>query len=228
MKIQLKHVKKRFGTQEVLKDINLNIEEGQITFIIGQSGQGKSVLCKLISGLLPIDSGEIIIEPPYKLALLFQQAALFDSMNVYNNVIFPIRHSKLPDEEKRQKALEKLSAVNMEQYIDSDINELSGGMKKLVGLARALMMEPDIILYDEPTTGLDPLSADNITELIYTLSRQHHITSVVISHDIARTFRIADKIAYLRDGIIQLYGAKEVFYNTNDVELQKFLKGESD
>ena len=219
--IRIVNLQKNFGGQKVLDGVNLEIERGKITVIIGKSGGGKSVLLKHIIGLLRPDDGEIWIdgteitqlnetklnEVRRSFGMLFQEAALFDSMNVFDNVAFPLKeHTKLSTEEVERTVLDRLEEVGLLSFREKMPGELSGGMRKRVGLARALVLDPEIILFDEPTSALDPVISLAILELIKEAQIHSKKTFVVISHDILGMFRIADKVAMLADGKIVDYG----------------------
>ncbi len=241
--IRLIDIYKSFGVQQVLRGLNLEIPRGAITVIIGGSGQGKSVLLKTLMGLLSPDRGQVMLESMdltklssleqnrvmKRFGYLFQGAALFDSMNVEDNVAFPLReHTRLKDSEIKQKVVEILAQVGLKDIGHKMPSELSGGMKKRVGLARALVLEPEIILYDEPTTGLDPILSDSIDNLILQTQKRFHITSVVVSHDIQATFKIADKIAMLHDGQILEQGSPQKFRESKNHYVQQFLTGKAE
>ncbi|MGA1862666.1 ABC transporter ATP-binding protein [Deferribacter thermophilus] len=241
--IEIIDLHKSFGEYKVHKGVNLKIAKNAITYIIGPSGTGKSVLLKQMMGLLKPDRGKVIVlgqdlstlnkkellNVRKKFGMLFQNAALFDSMNVYENVAFPLReHTKLKEKEIREIVLEKLRLVGLTNVEYKMPSELSGGMRKRVGLARAIALEPDIILYDEPTTGLDPIMTDVVDNLIYETQKKLNITSVVISHDIESTFKIADYIAMIYDGKIVMYGTPEEFKKTDNPYVRQFLSGSKD
>ncbi|BAI80589.1 ABC transporter, ATP-binding protein [Deferribacter desulfuricans SSM1] len=241
--IEVIDLHKSFGEYKVHKGINLKIVKNAITYIIGPSGTGKSVLLKQIMGLLKPDKGKVIVlgedlstlnkkellNIRKKFGMLFQNAALFDSMNVYENVAFPLReHTKLREKEIRKIVLEKLRLVGLTNVEYKMPSELSGGMRKRVGLARAIALEPEIILYDEPTTGLDPIMTDVVDNLIYETQKKLNITSIVISHDIESTFKIADYIAMIYDGKIVMYGTPEEFKKTDNPYVRQFLSGSKD
>lgn len=215
--IQIVDLHKSFGDNRVLMGINLSVDEGMTCVILGGSGSGKTVLMKHIIGLLKPDSGSVMVDGedivPYgpeelarvrrKFGMVFQAAALFDSMTVYENVSFPVReHAKLPEEQIREIVRAKLGIVGLKNVEDKYPADLSGGMRKRVGLARAIVLDPKIVLYDEPTTGLDPITTDYVDEMILDAKKHLGVTSVVISHDIASTFKVADKIAFLSQGTI--------------------------
>jgi len=241
--ISLRSLHKSFGSQKVMDGLSLEIPRGKITVIIGRSGEGKSVLLKTMIGLLFPDEGKVWVEGVdfldlsrskqntmrQKFGMLFQNAALFDSMNVFENVAFPLReHTHLEDEEIRSKVLDKLARVGLKNVERKMPSELSGGMRKRVGLARALMLDPKIILYDEPTTGLDPILTDSIDNLILETQKGFGLTSVVVSHDIASTMKMADKVAMLYEGKILEEGPPEVFRGSRNPWIQNFLQGKAD
>ncbi len=241
--IQIKGIQKSFGPQKVLDGIDLEIPPNKITVIIGRSGEGKSVLLTTMIGLIQPDQGKVMIggtdlfslsshlqnEMRKKFGFLFQNAALFDSMNVEDNVAFPLReHTQLGEEEILDKVNQKLAQVGLKEVNFKMPDELSGGMRKRVGLARALMLEPEIILYDEPTTGLDPLLTDSIDNLIIDTQKQLKLTTVVVSHDIMSTLRMADKVAMLHEGKILEEGPPEKFVESKHPYIQQFLQGKAD
>jgi len=238
--IKLVDIHKSFGRQKVLDGINLEIEDGKTTVIIGGSGGGKSVLLKHIIGLLRPDSGQVIVdgvdiatlndrdmnEIRKKFGMLFQEAALFDSMNVMDNVAFPLReHTKKKDNEVRQIVAEMLKAVGLPGVENKMPSELSGGMRKRVGLARAIAMHPQIVLFDEPTTGLDPVMTEAINELIIETQKNFDLTCVVISHDVQSIFTVGHRIAMLYEGKIIEYGTSEEIRESSDPVLKQFLSG---
>jgi len=215
--IRIRGLKKTFGPHQVLKGVDLDVERGKINIIIGGSGQGKSVLMKHLMGLLKPDEGHIYVDGEdvvamddvrlnkarLKFGMSFQYSALFDSLTVEENVAFPLReHTKKHNEEIRGLVREKLQSLGLRNIEKKYPAELSGGMRKRVGLARALVLQPEILLYDEPTTGLDPMATKNVDDMIRDISKETNVTSVVISHDMASTFRIADRIAMLYGGVI--------------------------
>jgi phospholipid/cholesterol/gamma-HCH transport system ATP-binding protein len=234
--IRIVNLHKSFGTQKVLDGINLEIEKGKTTVIIGKSGGGKTVLLKHLIGLIKPDEGEIWIngaeitqlkdkelnEIRVGFGMLFQEAALFDSMDVFDNIAFPLReHTKKSEKEIERIVEEKLKHVGLLRFGDKMPSELSGGMRKRVGLARALALDPDIILFDEPTSALDPIISLTILDLIKETQTRLNKTYVVISHDIMGMFRIADKVALLSDGKIIEYGTPyEVRRSKNEVTME--------
>ncbi len=237
--IQIDNLYKSFGDSAVLKGVSLEIPTGQITVILGPSGCGKSVLLKNLIGLLRPDSGHIIVdgqdlttmeaedinEYRRKFGMLFQNAALFDSLSVAENVAFPLReHTDKSDAEIMKIVDEKLALANLVGHNDKFPDELSGGMRKRVGLARAIALEPEIILYDEPTTGLDPLTAESINQLIVTMQKTLHVTSVIISHDIESTFKVADHVAILYEGRVLESGPPAEFRHSKHEVVQRFIQ----
>lgn len=237
--IQLIDLHKSFNAHPVLRGVSLEIPAGKITVILGPSGEGKSVLLKHIIGLVRPDSGKVVVDGTdlsklsdqelnefrKRFGMLFQGAALFDSLTVEENIAFPLKeHTKLPLDEIAKKVREKLALVGLEKAIGKMPSELSGGMRKRVGLARAIALEPKIILYDEPTTGLDPLMTEAINQLIIEMQKKLHVTSVVISHDIESTFEMADGVAMIHDGKIVERGTPEEFRRSAHPFVQEFLK----
>ncbi len=237
--IRIKELHKSFGNQKVLTGINLDIRDGETIAIIGRSGCGKSVLIKHIIGLLKPDNGFVEVDGKivnqlneqelYDLrknfGFLFQGAALFDSLTVEENVgLALIENTRLKKEEIRKIVNEKLALVNLSGINDKKPAELSGGMKKRVGLARALVTNPKYILYDEPTTGLDPISSDSIDDLIYDLSKKLNVTSIVVTHDMVSVKKISDRVAMIHDGKIYFDGTFDEFISTDDLVIQNFIK----
>ncbi len=237
--IKIINLHKSFGSRKVLRGVNLEIPTGGITFIMGRSGTGKSVLIKHIVGLIEPDEGQILVNGKditkmserefnkirKRFGMLFQEGALFDSMTVGENVAFPLReHTKLSEKEIRARVEAKLAQVGLLEDIDKMPSELSGGMKKRAALARALALEPEVILFDEPTTGLDPIMQMSIAHLIKDTKEKLNLTCVVISHDIPVAFAIADKIAFLHEGIIIEEGSPEEIKRSENAFVQEFLK----
>lgn len=240
--IELNNIHKSFKGHQVLQGVNLQIPKGKITVIIGRSGEGKSVLLKHIMRLLDPDAGKVLVEGVdlsslgdrdikdfrKKFGMLFQNAALFDSLNVYDNVAFPlVEHAAWPQNKIDERVEEVLGLVGLTGINEKMPNELSGGMRKRVGLARAIALTPEILLYDEPTTGLDPLLTDSINRLIIKTQQKLGATSIIISHDIEATFRIADKVAMLHEGKILLEGNESVFRSSQIPFIRHFLEGRS-
>src|SRR3954464_1241649 len=240
--IDLRHVSKRFGWLVVLNDVSLSIEPGKCIVIIGASGTGKSVLLKHIVGLLQPDTGEVwfkgqridtlperkLMEVRQHFGFLFQMGALFDSANVLDNVAFPLtEHTKKSREEIQQIAKQKLALVGLPDVGTKMPAELSGGQKKRVALARAIALDPEVILYDEPTTGLDPVRADVINQLIVKLKQELKVTSITVTHDMASAFKIADRIVMLHEGKLIFDGTPAEIQNTRVPIVRQFVAGEA-
>jgi len=238
--IRIRNLHKSFGENRVLRGINLEVEDGETVTIIGGSGCGKSVLLKHIVGLLKPDAGEIevdgqeitrlgmekLAEVQKRFGMLFQGAALFDSLTVGENIAFGLRMlTDLGEKEIKERVTEKLSLVGLEGIEDLLPAELSGGMKKRVALARAIAMNPEYILYDEPSTGLDPIMADVINSLILDLKRKLKITSVAVTHDMVTAYKISDKIAMLYEGRIEETGRPEEIRETKNPVVRQFITG---
>lgn len=236
--IRLNDVHKTLGQQQVLRGITLAIPKGKMTTIIGRSGEGKSVLLKHMIGLLQPDRGEVWVdgvdiarlhaqrlnEVRKRFAMLFQSAALFDSLTVFDNVAFPLREKlRLPASEVNRRVDEKLEQVGLKGMGHKFPAELSGGMKKRAGLARALVMEPEIILFDEPTTGLDPLMAKTIHELICDMQRTFGFTAVMVSHEIPEVFSFSDYVAMIHAGVIAEMAPSDAFIKTQDPVVREFI-----
>ncbi len=241
--IELCGVAKRFGRQVVLDGVSLKLRRGETTVIIGESGTGKSVLLKHIVGLLRPDAGEVHVDGRRvdrlsardwvpvrrRFGFLFQGAALFDSMTAVENVEFPIlEHRSLPADAVRRLALDKLRMVGLEEFAHKKPAQLSGGQRKRVGLARAIALDPEVILYDEPTTGLDPIRADVINELILKLQRELGVTSIVVTHDMASAYKIADRIVMLFRGKFIADGSPEQIRASSDERVRRFIEGRAD
>ena len=241
--IKVENVKKSFGAQTVLKDISFDVTEGESVAIIGSSGTGKSVLIKHLVGLLNPDAGKVFIEGEnivgmverqllrvrQKFGMLFQEAALFDSMDVFENIAFPLRRTGLTDvKEIKQRVEEVLGLVELSGTGEKLPSEISGGMKKRVGLARAIVHRPKIILYDEPTTGLDPVVSDIIDQLMMRVRDQYHVTSIVITHDMRCALRMGQRIIYLVEGKVYLDAPADEVFNSDDPLVSRFIKGQSD
>ena len=241
--IKIIDLKKSFNSKKVLDGTNLEIEKGKITVIIGRSGEGKSVLIKHIIGLLKPDSGQILLdgqditkmterelnEVRRRFGMLFQGAALFDSLTVGENVAFPLReHAGMPEADLKKVIKEKLRLVGLKDVENMMPADLSGGMKKRVGLARAIAMDPEIVLFDEPTTGLDPVMSDNVATLILDTQRNLKTTYIVITHDIPLTYKIADKVAMLHEGKIVEQGNVEYVKSSVNPILRQFVEGRAE
>jgi phospholipid/cholesterol/gamma-HCH transport system ATP-binding protein len=238
--IDLHKLYKAFDGNQVLQGLDLTIEAGEILTILGGSGTGKSVLLKLIIGLLKPDAGQILVEGEdivplqeeellplrRKVGMLFQGAALFDSLTVKENVAFPLReHTRMTEGEIGDRVREVLALVGMDGVEEKLPSELSGGMRKRVGLARAIALTPRIVLYDEPTTGLDPRNVDKINELITDLRAKLQVTSVVVTHDIQSALRISDRVALLSEGRVAETGTPEEIQQAKHSVVQEFLAG---
>ena len=240
--IEIHELCKAFEEHVVLDHVNLTVNPGETMVIIGRSGCGKSVLLKHIIGLMKPESGHVFIngqdvprlggraldELRLKFGMLFQNAALFDSMTVFENVAFPLQeHTAMSLEAIGQRVHECLQLVGLEGVDDLTPAELSGGMRKRVGLARALAMSPHIVLYDEPTTGIDPIMGDIINDLIIALRDRLKVTSVVVTHDMRSAYKVADRIAMLYNGKIIEVGSPEQIRSTRNPVVQQFIKGEA-
>ena len=241
--IELRKIHKRFGRLIVLRDLTLKIDEGQSIVIIGASGSGKSVMLKHIVGLLRPDSGEVFFDgeridnlPEKRLSelrtnfgFLFQMGALFDSLTVADNVAFPlVEHTHKAPEEIAQIVREKLKMIGLPDAGVKMPGELSGGQKKRVALARAIALGPRVILYDEPTTGLDPIRSDVINELIIKLQRELKVTSITVTHDMQSAFKIADRIVMLHEGQLIFDGPPAEVRTTDHPIVKRFVLGEAD
>ena len=237
--IRAVNLHKSFGTHHVLRGLSLDFAPSTTTVILGGSGNGKSVFMKHLVGLLRPDEGQVLIEGEdlwqasksalkhirQKFGMVFQMAALFDSLTVFDNVVFPLREHrpKLKAKEHEELVMNRLEALGLADSRDKYPAELSGGMRKRVGLARAVILDPKVVLYDEPTTGLDPLTTKNVDEMIMAAKEKFGVTNIVISHDINSSFRIADQIAFLDQGQIIEHGPVEAFRNTSNTTIQNFM-----
>lgn len=241
--IELRDVYKSFGAQQVLRGANLRVKKGESLVIIGGSGSGKSVALKNICGLMWPDSGKVFFAgeditftpelkmPKYRMriGMLFQSAALFDSLAVWENVTFGLlEHKMCRQGEALDRAREKLAMVGLEGTEFKMPSELSGGMRKRVGLARAIAMNPDVILYDEPTTGLDPITSDVINRLIKDTNSQLGVTSISVTHDMKSAAMIADRIVMLYNGQFVAEGSPDEIMNSSDPFVRQFVRGEAD
>ncbi len=238
--IEIKNLRKSFGTNTVLKGIQLDLYKGENLVVLGKSGSGKSVLIKLIAGLLKADSGNIRVfnedvtridrktldRLRRKIGFLFQSAALYDSMSVRQNLEFPLRriHKNLRDKEITAKVQEVLENVGLAAAINKMPAELSGGMRKRIGLARTIIVDPEIILYDEPTTGLDPVTSDEISALMLQIQEQYKTSSIIITHDLACARKVANRMVLLDDGQVYLEGPPELFDAATDPLVQAFFR----
>jgi phospholipid/cholesterol/gamma-HCH transport system ATP-binding protein len=240
--IELLHVSKSFARLRVLRDMTVRFQRGLTTVVLGPSGCGKSVMLKHIIGLLRPDEGEVRYDGRridtlsearlgairQQIGFLFQMGALFDSMSVRDNVAFPlVEHTELSAAEREQRVRRVLRLVGLAASIDKMPMDLSGGQRKRAALARAIVLEPRVVLYDEPTTGLDPIRSDVINELILKLQRELQITSVVVTHDLASAFKIADRMIMLHEGQVVMEGTPAEFRASADETVQRFLRGEA-
>jgi len=241
--IRIVDLHKSFGEKRVLQGVNLRVDTGQTMVVIGQSGVGKSVLLKHIMGLVRPDRGRVYLDSleitalsedelqkaTRRVGMLFQGAALFDSMNVYENVKFGLeRQTGCPPEAARQTVEESLAKVGLRGVENLMPHELSGGMKKRVGLARAIAYSPEIMLYDEPSTGIDPIRADAINGLIRELKDDLHVTSIIITHDMVSAYKVADRIAMLYEGRIVEEGTPDEIRKSKNPIVQQFINGRSE
>lgn len=238
--IQIEHLKKSFGTKDVLNDVNMYLKKGENLVVLGRSGTGKSVAIKCIVGMLTQDEGKCEVfgqevktlsEVDLKLlrekiGFLFQSGALYDSMTVRDNLAFPLtRVLKMKDQGEIDKLIEEmLDNVGLKDAIDKMPAELSGGMRKRIGLARTLIMKPKIMLYDEPTTGLDPITSKEISELMLTMQKKYEISSIIITHDMACAKITADRMLVLKDGIVAAEGTYEELQHSDDEFVSAFFK----
>ena len=238
--VEMNHLKKSFGNNHVLRDINLVIHKGENLAILGQSGTGKSVLIKCIVGLVDHDEGKLsilgqniselkdeeLIEIRKKIGFLFQSGALYDSMTARENLEFPLRRQlrSIPKEEMNSLIKEALQNVGLAEAIDVTPSELSGGMRKRLGLARTLILKPEIMLYDEPTTGLDPITSREISNLILEVQKIYNTTSIIITHDIDCVKRTANRIIVIKDGVCAAEGTYTDLENSTDAWVRSFFE----
>ena len=238
--IQFKNIKKSFGPKQVLDDVSFEVRPGEVFFIIGASGVGKSVLIKHLIGLLSPDGGEIWLDGEEvsrkserdfypvrkKCAMVFQHSTLFDSMTCVENVALPLRkHKGLSMKDALDEARRRLEIVRMQEFADRFPSELGDGMRKRVAIARALTLDPEYVLFDEPTTSLDPVSARRVDTLIRELSDKLGVTSIVVSHDLVSIFTIADRIVMLYKGKVRLLGTRDEFKRSTDGIVDQFING---
>ena len=238
--IEFRHVRKSFGPKVVLSDVSFDVRDGEVFFIIGQSGVGKSVLIKHLVGLLYPDGGEIWLDGEevsrfdearmypvrMKCAMVFQHSTLFDSMTCVENVALPLRkHKGLSPRDAIAEARKRLRQVHMHEFGDRYPPELGDGMRKRVAIARALTLDPRYVLFDEPTTSLDPVSARRVDRLIRELSDTVGVTSIVVSHDLVSIFTIADRIVMLYQGLVRMIGTQDDFKRSDDAIVQQFITG---
>ena len=241
--IEIRDLKKQLGANQILEGVNLRIDKGESVVIIGRSGGGKSVLLKHIIGLMRPDAGQVLIAGEdisrmnerqllrvrHRFGMLFQGAALFDSLTVAQNIAFPlVREKKWTAGEIAKKVAAVLEVVELSGTENKKPSELSGGMRKRVGLARAVVYEPEIVLYDEPTTGLDPVVSDSIDQLVMRVRDRLHVTTVVVTHDMRSARRVGQRILMLHDRRIYATGAPEEIFKSTDPVVQRFVSGISD
>ena len=241
--IEVRDLKRSFGSNRILDGVSFRIEKGESVVIIGRSGGGKSVLLKHLIALLMPDSGEVLIDGEnivdmnerellrvrHKFGMLFQGAALFDSMTVAENVAFAFRRDRsLPEDEVKKKVCEALEMVDLPGTQEKKPSELSGGMRKRVGLARAIIYQPQIVLYDEPTTGLDPIVSDSIDQLIARVRDRLDVTTVVVTHDMRSARRLGQRIMMLHDRKIYVTGTADEIFQSQDPIVRRFIDGVSD
>jgi len=237
--VEFRDVHKAYGSKQVLRGASLTVYRGEVLVILGGSGSGKSVTLRHMLGLEAPDRGRVLVEDEdvtdlpeeelyrvrKKFGMLFQSGALFDSMTVFENVAFPLReHTEMSDEEIARAVREKLELVNLPNTSHLMPVDLSGGMRKRVGLARSIVLDPKMILYDEPTTGLDPITAQKINELIIDLQAKLNVTSVVVTHDIQSAFSVGDRIAFLNKGVFEWVGTMDAARNSSHSILREFFK----
>jgi len=241
--ISLQNVEKSLGGKEVLRGLTVDVQKGESLVIVGGSGQGKSVTLKHIIGLMRPDSGHIYVmgqdiccmrerdlnQFRRHMGMAFQEGALFDSMNVFENIAFPLRrHTQMTEEEIRERVEECLEQVHLHGVDTKRPSELSGGMRRRVGFARAISLQPEILLFDEPTTGLDPVISDVIADLIVEMDRTLNTTTVSITHDMKVAFKIADRVAMLHRGQIIEQGTPEEFQRSKNPVVQQFIEGRAE
>jgi phospholipid/cholesterol/gamma-HCH transport system ATP-binding protein len=236
--VVVKGLRKSFGEQQVLKGIDLAVDKGEILAILGRSGTGKSVFLRLLIGLEQPDAGTISIrgedtthlpmdqlnEMRKKVGFLFQEGALYDSLTIAENVAFPLRrHTKLSDSERTDKVRALLNSVGLDKDLEKMPSDISGGMRKRVGLARALALDPEILLFDEPTAGLDPITAAEIGKLIQKLREERNVTSIVVTHDMHAAHHFSDRLVMLKEGNILISGTFEDLEKSKDPFVEQFL-----
>ena len=237
--LKINHVSKSFGENHVLKDINIEVKKGENLIVLGKSGSGKSVLIKCLVRLMEVENGEMTVlgqnigllnteelnEARKKIGFLFQSAALYDSMSVRENLEFPLRQMKEATQEmKDEMVIEALKGVGLEDAAELMPAELSGGMRKRIGLARTLILKPDIMLYDEPTTGLDPITAKEISKLILEIQSKYNTTSMIITHDIECARITANRIVVLKEGVVAAEGTFKELEKSDDAWVRSFFE----
>jgi phospholipid/cholesterol/gamma-HCH transport system ATP-binding protein len=237
--VELQDVYKAYGSKQVLRGASVKVFRGEVMVIMGGSGTGKSVTLRHMLGLEAPDAGRVVVEEEditdlpeeelyrvrKKFGMLFQSGALFDSMNVFENIAFPLReHTEMSEDEIGRAVREKLELVNLPNTEHLMPTDLSGGMRKRVGLARSIVLDPKVILYDEPTTGLDPLTAQTINELIVDLQAKLNVTSIVVTHDIHSAFSVGDRVAFLHQGVFEWVGSMDEARDSDHPRLRDFLR----
>jgi phospholipid/cholesterol/gamma-HCH transport system ATP-binding protein len=240
--IEIEKIHRSFDGLEVLKGVSLNIERGEILVLIGMSGYGKSVLLKHIAGLITPDNGRVLVdgrevgklrgkdlnELRSRIGFLFQGGALFESMTLFDNVAFPLREkTRLGKSEIREKVFNELALVGLTGAEDKYPSQISGGMRKRAALARELVWSPEIMLFDEPTTGLDPIIGHAILNLIEDLHKRMKFTGIIVTHEIARVFKIADRAAMLHEGVVRAVGSPDDILSSSDPVVKQFISGET-
>lgn len=241
--VEVRNLHKSFGEQKVLRGLSAKVYKGETLLLLGGSGGGKSVLMKHFIGLLSPDEGEVLVEGENisnmterqlgkirrKMGMMFQSGALFDSMTVGQNIAFPLRQGGEKDEERIERLVkESLDIVRLSGQEDKMPSELSGGMRKRVALARAIVDRPDCVLFDEPHAGLDPITADTIDHLVKCLQTDQNMTNVIVTHEMRSVFRIADRVLFLKEGELYWEGTPKELKASSDPELQNFIEGRSD
>ncbi len=241
--IEFRGIHKAFGDKVILRGVSLTVQKGQIQFVVGISGAGKSVLVKHLVGIIRPDSGRVLLDGEditdldehqmYRVrkrcAMVFQHSTLFDSMSLVQNVMLPLRkHRGLVGDRGRAAAMTYLQKVQMDHLAERFPADIGDGLRKRVAIARALTMEPEFVIFDEPTTGLDPMAAANVDRLIRSLSDDHGVTSIVVSHDLRSIFSVADRVAMIYQGHIRLDGTPDDFRNTTDPVIHQFINGLSE
>jgi phospholipid/cholesterol/gamma-HCH transport system ATP-binding protein len=224
--VVVKGLRKSFGEQQVLKGIDLSVNKGEILAVLGKSGTGKSVLLRLLIGLEKADAGSICIrgQETTKVGFLFQEGALYDSLTIAENVAFPLRrHTKMSASERQEKVRALLLSVGLDKDLEKMPADISGGMRKRVGLARALALDPEILLFDEPTAGLDPITAAEIGTLIQKQREERNVTSIVVTHDMHAAHHFSDRLVMLKEGSILLTGTFDDFRTSKDPFVTQFL-----
>jgi len=238
--IEFRNISKSFGSKHVLRDVTLTVDKGQILFIVGLSGAGKSVLVKHLVGLMKPDSGQVLLDgaditdlserafyPVRKrCAMVFQHSTLFDSLSLVENVALPLRkHKGMDKPQSRDAAVGFLRRVQMDHMAERFPSDIGDGLRKRVAIARALTLDPDFVIFDEPTTGLDPMAAANVDRLIRALSDEQGVTSIVVSHDLRSIFTVADRIAMIYQGLILIDGTRAQVRASADPIVRQFFKG---